>query len=171
MSAYLFGRALALGLFSCWSFTSHAADLRDRGVSTYFGPSKPIAQGTTSGARPWAAGLADPQAIDAAARRNGVPIALARAVMRIESGGDCRARSKAGAVGVMQVLPATARAMGVAGPLTDCDIGAEAGARYLKKIIARHGTGCAAVSLYERGEAAHPVCTAYGRKVLQSTRL
>lgn len=45
--------------------------------------------------------------IDTAARRFGVPRAWIRAVMRQESGFDPRATSHAGAMGLMQVMPAT----------------------------------------------------------------
>ena len=38
---------------------------------------------------------------------------LARAVMRCESGGNAKAISRAGAVGLMQLMPATARGLGV----------------------------------------------------------
>jgi hypothetical protein len=72
----------------------------------------------------------------------------------------------------MQVLPAAAGVMGTNGALTDCFNSAEAGARYLVRILARYGVGCA-LALYERGEAARPVCicTAYGRMVLKFARL
>jgi len=51
----------------------------------------------------------DPYAdhIDEASRRFGVPIAWIRAVMRAESAGEPRAISSAGAMGLMQIMPAT----------------------------------------------------------------
>lgn len=104
--------------------------------------------------------------VDEAARRYGVPINIARAIVKVESGGNCRARSWAGAIGVMQVLPATARAMGVFGSLYVCENSIEAGIRYLARIVAAHGVSCAALGLYNRGEAAAPICTAYGRAVM-----
>lgn len=106
-----------------------------------------------------------------AARRHGVPANVAHAIVRIESGYRCAARSHAGARGIMQVLPATARGVGVSGNLYDCATGVEAGMRYLSQIIARHGTGCAALGLYERGAAARPVCTGYGRKAVRLASL
>jgi len=102
-----------------------------------------------------------------AARRHGVPANVAHAIARIESGYRCSARSNAGARGLMQVLPATARGVGVSGNLFDCATGVEAGMRYLARIIARHGSGCAALGLYERGAHARPICTRYGRKALR----
>ena len=51
----------------------------------------------------------DPYAdhIAEASRRFGIPIAWIRAVMRAESAGEPRAVSSAGAVGLMQIMPAT----------------------------------------------------------------
>lgn len=53
--------------------------------------------------------MSDPYAafIVEAARRFGIPAAWIRAVMRIESGGDRRALSPKGAVGLMQLMPET----------------------------------------------------------------
>jgi soluble lytic murein transglycosylase-like protein len=111
--------------------------------------------------------LADASRIVAeTARRHGVPANLALAIASIESGFRCKARSRSNARGVMQVLPRTARGVGVHGNLFDCRTGAEAGMRYLSSIIRRHGVSCASVSLYNRGAHARPVCTAYGRKVM-----
>lgn len=104
------------------------------------------------------------------AAKHGVPVGLALAVAKVESGFRCHARSRANARGVMQVLPATARGVGVHGNLYDCRVGAEAGMRYLAAIIRRHGISCASVSLYERGAHARPRCTAYGRKVMSRVR-
>ena len=56
--------------------------------------------------------------------------ALVLAFARQESGFNPRARSPAGAVGLMQLMPATARAMGATGPLTDPDVSLQAGQRY-----------------------------------------
>jgi len=100
------------------------------------------------------------------AARHGVPPKLAHAVIAAESGYRCNARSRSGAKGIAQVMPATARGVGVHGDLYDCATGLEAGMRYLGAIVRQHGTGCAAVALYERGAYARPVCTAYGRKVI-----
>jgi soluble lytic murein transglycosylase-like protein len=49
----------------------------------------------------------------ALAREHRVPPDLARAVIAVESGGNPRAVSRSGAIGLMQLMPATARALGV----------------------------------------------------------
>lgn len=102
-----------------------------------------------------------------AAQRHGVPVAVAHAIVRVESNYNCSARSHMNARGIMQVLPATARGEGVGGNLYNCATGLEAGMRYLRKIVVAHGTSCAALSLYERGIYARPVCTGYGRKAVR----
>ncbi|MDR1828795.1 MAG: transglycosylase SLT domain-containing protein [Methylobacteriaceae bacterium] len=105
--------------------------------------------------------------VDRLARKHNVPTHIAHGVVRTESNYRCNARnSRTGATGVMQVLPATARAEGVHGDLTRCEVGMEAGMRYLRKALERGGTGCEGVSLYERGIYAPLRCTGYGRKVI-----
>lgn len=47
------------------------------------------------------------------AQRYHVPARLVRAIVAAESGGNPRARSSAGAIGLMQLMPATAAALGV----------------------------------------------------------
>lgn len=76
------------------------------------------------------------QEVEAAARRHAVPVQLALAVAKQESGGHCRARSGKNARGVMQVIPSTAAIHGIrASQLYDCRAGAEAGVRELKRLL------------------------------------
>ncbi len=51
--------------------------------------------------------------LEAASRVYQVPVQLARAMVAAESGGNARAVSPAGAIGLMQLMPATAAALGV----------------------------------------------------------
>jgi soluble lytic murein transglycosylase-like protein len=99
------------------------------------------------------------------AARAGVPQRIAHAVIRVESGYNCRARNRSGASGAAQLMPATARALGVRNPM-DCRQNIAASMRYLHQAISRGGAGCAGVSLYNRGIGARPVCTAYGKRVM-----
>lgn len=99
--------------------------------------------------------------------KHNVPTRIAHAIVKVESGYRCNARSRSGAVGIMQTLPATARDEGITGRLTDCATGLEAGMRYLSRIVRSYGTGCAAMSLYERGIYAIPRCSGYGQKVVR----
>jgi Transglycosylase SLT domain len=101
------------------------------------------------------------------ADRLGVPANLALAIMRYESGGRCGMRGRAGERGAMQVLPQTARLVGVVGNLYDCAIGIEAGLRYLKLAVAMHATAgwCAVASAYNSGTWHGSRCTPYGRAI------
>ncbi len=110
--------------------------------------------------------VSDRSYITRAALRHGLNPRLLHAIVRVESGGNCHAVSYAGAVGVGQVKPATARSVGVYGNLKNCETGIEAAARYLKLAVQKGGSGCAGIGLYERGVGATPRCTAYARKVM-----
>lgn len=74
--------------------------------------------------------------IAAAATRFKLPPHLIRAVMMVESGGNPLAVSHKGALGVMQMLPATAQAMGVDDP-HDVAQSIMGGARFLRVLANR----------------------------------
>jgi soluble lytic murein transglycosylase-like protein len=79
---------------------------------------------------------------------------LLRAVIVVESGFNCRAVSKRGAVGLMQLMPATATRFGVSNPY-DAQQNVHAGARYLKFLIDRFGHDIRlALAAYNAGEDA-----------------
>jgi soluble lytic murein transglycosylase-like protein len=104
------------------------------------------------------------------AERHGVPVGLAQAIIKIESGYNCRAHSRSGAVGIGQILPATARAEGVSGNLYECAVGLEASMRYLSHALSLYGGACEAASAYNQGLAARPRCTGYGRRAMWLSR-
>ena len=79
---------------------------------------------------------------------------LLRAVIVVESGFNSRAVSKRGAVGLMQLMPATATRFGVSNPY-DPRENVHAGARYLKFLIDRFGQNIRlALAAYNAGEDA-----------------
>jgi soluble lytic murein transglycosylase-like protein len=100
------------------------------------------------------------------AARAGVPQRIAHAVIRVESGYNCRARNRSGAAGAGQLMPATARALGVRNPM-GCRQNIAASMRYLRQAISKGGAGCSGVSLYNTGTGAAPWCSNYGRKVMR----
>ena len=53
------------------------------------------------------------------ARRQGVPVRLALAVVRVESNYNPRARGRAGEIGLMQLMPRTARGIGYRGSMNN----------------------------------------------------
>src|SRR3977135_3730535 len=79
---------------------------------------------------------------------------LLRAVIVVESGFNSRAVSKRGAIGLMQLMPATATRFGVSNPY-DPRENVHAGAQYLKFLIDRFGQDVRlALAAYNAGEGA-----------------
>jgi soluble lytic murein transglycosylase-like protein len=92
--------------------------------------------------------------IEKAALSAAVEPNLLRAVIVVESGFNSRAVSKRGAVGLMQLMPATATRFGVSN-LYDPRQNVHAGARYLKFLIDRFGQDVRlALAAYNAGEEA-----------------
>ena len=91
--------------------------------------------------------------VDEAARRHGVNQALIDAVIVAESGYDPEAVSVAGAVGLMQLMPETARAYGV-DDRRDARQNVHAGTRHLRDLLERYMDLELALAAYNAGEGA-----------------
>lgn len=92
--------------------------------------------------------------IEKAAAAASVEPNLLRAVIVVESGFNSRAVSRRGAMGLMQLMPATATRFGVSNPY-DPRENVHAGARYLKFLIDRFGQDVRlALAAYNAGEEA-----------------
>lgn len=98
--------------------------------------------------------VADPRAlVRAAAARAGLPPAFVESVAKTESGFDPKALSPKGAIGVMQLMPSTAKAMG-ADP-NDPEQNIDAGARLLRELLLKYnGDVVKALAAYNAGEPA-----------------
>ncbi len=93
-------------------------------------------------------------AFELAARTTGLDINLLTAVARVESCFDPKARSSAGAEGVMQLMPGTARELGVTNSM-NASSNIMGGARYLAKMLTRHdGDLTLALASYNAGPGA-----------------
>jgi len=90
--------------------------------------------------------------IDKVAARHGVPARLVRAVIAVESAGQPQARSAKGAMGLMQLMPQTARQYTVANPY-DPATNIEAGVKHLRNLLDRFPLA-EALAAYNAGEAA-----------------
>jgi len=92
------------------------------------------------------------------ARAHGVPVKLAMAVVQVESNFNPRARGQAGEVGLMQIKPATARAIGYKGSvkaLYNPDTNLAWGMKYLAEARRRGGGSvCGTILKYNAGHYA-----------------
>ncbi len=91
--------------------------------------------------------------IERASRRHGVPAALVKAVIHAESAFDPKAVSAKGAMGLMQLMPATAQLLGVARPYHAKE-NVEGGTRYLRSLHDRYGSWTHTLAAYNAGPSA-----------------
>jgi soluble lytic murein transglycosylase-like protein len=90
--------------------------------------------------------------ISRSAERHGVPAAVIKAVVCTESGFRNDAVSRVGAQGLMQLMPGTARALGV--DPTDPEQNIDGGTKYLKRLIDKFGSLEPALAAYNAGPGA-----------------
>lgn len=100
--------------------------------------------------------------ITAAAQANRIDAALLHSVVEVESGYNPKAVSPKGALGLMQLMPDTARRYGVTDPL-DAAQNLQGGARHLRDLLDRFSNDKKlALAAYNAGAGA---VLAYGRRI------
>jgi soluble lytic murein transglycosylase-like protein len=87
------------------------------------------------------------------ARANDVPPALVKAVIAAESMFDSEAVSRTGAQGLMQLMPDTARSLGVTDAFRP-DENVRGGTEYLRALLDRYGDFSRALAAYNAGPTA-----------------
>jgi hypothetical protein len=144
------------------------------GVALLSGGAAPVAAtaqnlsaARSAAAHPYAGHVAD------AARRFGIREAWIWAVMRVESGGNARAVSRAGAMGLMQIMPATwadLRARYGLGPDPfNVRDNIMAGAAYLREMYDRYGNASAMLAAYNAGPGRYDDYLSRGRPLPPET--
>lgn len=111
-----------------------------------FAPFNPFSEGSVEST----ASPAIKQLIGQAAREAGVDEALFDALVSTESNYDPKARSRAGAMGLSQLMPGTAQALGVADPFDPAQ-NLRGGARYLAQMLEKFGDARLALAAYNAG--------------------
>jgi soluble lytic murein transglycosylase-like protein len=88
--------------------------------------------------------------IQNASQKYGVPTSIIRSVIDAESGFNPFAESQAGAQGLMQLMPATAKSLGITDPF-DIKQNIDGGVRYLKQMLDRYKKVPLALAAYNAG--------------------
>ncbi len=118
-------------------------------------PEPPAVGAQSAAADGWNSSLGDvpyAELIDNLSTAHGVDPDLVKALIKVESGYKARARSRKGAMGLMQIMPATAKQYSVRNPY-DPKSNLEAGIAHLASLLSRFEVSVA-LAAYNAGEAA-----------------
>lgn len=151
-------------LCACVMLLDSAAAVYAEPLSHGEGPA--LSNAKTSSADPWSAHIRE------AAKRFAIPERLLRAVMQVESVGDVHAVSSKGAMGLMQIMPATWEELRIKHHLGDDPYQPHdnilAGAAYLREMLDRFGRS-GFLAAYNAGPGRYQEHLATGRPLPRET--
>lgn len=167
------GIRLGFSLAAAVAFAAPAVAYDDDPAFAFGSASLQVASATAGSGNAASGGKANIQRlVDRHARSHGVPVKLARAVVRVESNFNPRARGRAGEVGLMQIKPSTARGIGFSGSakaLYNPNTNLKWGMAYLATAYKLAGGNvCGTILRYNAGHAArrmNPISARYCGKV------
>jgi soluble lytic murein transglycosylase-like protein len=131
-----------------WTVVVESPGVAD--IASAAAPARPYAAAVTLRACPFPAELRG--MFESAAADAGVPPAMLYAVAKVESNLHPDARSAAGARGLLQVMPATARSLDLDPDEPRSNV--LAGARYLRQLLDRFDSSDLALAAYNAGPTA-----------------
>jgi hypothetical protein len=143
------------------------AVLLSGGAAPVMATAEDVPAARSEAAHPYAGHVAE------AARRFGIPEAWIWAVMRVESGGNSRAVSHAGAMGLMQLMPSTWAKLraryGLGVDPLDVHDNIMAGTAYLRAMHDRYGNASAMLAAYNAGPGRYDDYLSRGRPLPPET--
>jgi soluble lytic murein transglycosylase-like protein len=159
---HAFPRAIFLGLAALAAVEASAGELAASGRSPYrlklddvdaLRLTRPALHGDSLHLRSRLSDRPYASQIQRAARSAAIDPALVHAVIAVESGYDASARSRKGAIGLMQVMPGTAQRYGVLENLRSAEVNLSVGTRYLSDLLTMFGGRLdLALAAYNAGE-------------------
>jgi soluble lytic murein transglycosylase-like protein len=154
----MFAPATASAQIYAWRDANGTLVLSDRELNTptkiYEVPGAPSYRTTTAAEERAVAAPRFDDLVVAHAQRHSLRPELVRAVIQVESGFNPMATSPKGAMGLMQLMPATARALGVRNPYDPAE-NIRGGTAYLRQLLDKYdGNEQLALAAYNAGSGA-----------------
>ena len=139
---------------------SFVADIKHELILRSVGDNQPLEKNIESNGKKYSKSSGRPEdestfldLIESSGKKYEIEIDLIKAIIEVESGGNPLAVSSAGAAGLMQLMPITAKELGVTDRF-DPEQNIDSGTRYLRRLIDRFGSAELALWAYNAGPTA-----------------